>query len=79
MGLKAFILAGTFIYTHSVCMQALKALVSLCRCVVTNEPWHGISNNVVCATSKAPDQPAHTRSPIRAFASRLNILGVFSY
>ena len=24
------------------------------------EPWHGISNSVVCATSKASDQPAHT-------------------
>ena len=33
-----------------------------------------ISNNVVCATSKDPDQPVHTRSLIRAFASRLNIL-----
>ena len=42
--------------------------------VITNEPWHGISNNVVCAISKASDQPAHTRSLIRAFASRLNIL-----
>ena len=38
------------------------------------EPWHGIFNNVACATSKASDQPAHTRSLIRAFASRLNIL-----
>ena len=38
------------------------------------EPQHEISNNVVCATSKASDQPAHTRSLIRAFASRLNIL-----
>ena len=38
------------------------------------EPVHEISNNVVCATSKASDQPAHTRSLIRAFASRLNIL-----
>ena len=28
-------------------------------------------NNVVCATSKASDQPAHTHSLIRAFASRL--------
>ena len=35
---------------------------------------HGISNNVVCATSKASDQPAHMRSLIRAFACRLNIL-----
>ena len=39
-----------------------------------NEPVHEISNNVVCATSKASDQPAHTRSLIRAFASRLSIL-----
>ena len=44
-----------------------------------NEPWHRISNNVVCATSKDSDQPAHTRSLIRAFASRLNIPGVLSY
>ena len=39
-----------------------------------NEPVHEISNNVVCATSKASDQPAHTRSLIRAFACRLSIL-----
>ena len=32
---------------------------------------HEISNNVVCVTSKASDQPAHTRSLIRAFASRI--------
>ena len=37
-------------------------------------PVHEISNNLVCATSKASDQPAHTRSLIRAFASRLSIL-----
>ena len=41
---------------------------------IQNEPVHEISNNVVCATSKASDQPAHTRSLIRAFASRLSIL-----
>ena len=29
-----------------------------------NEPLHEISNNVVCATSKASDQPAHMRSLI---------------
>ena len=40
----------------------------------TNITVHEISNNVVCATSKASDQPAHTRSLIRAFASRLSIL-----
>ena len=46
-----------------------------------NEPVHEISNNVVhvYATSKASDQPAHTHSLIRAFASGLNILGVLSY
>ena len=38
------------------------------------KPVHEISNNVVCATSKASNQPAHMRSLIRAFASRLSIL-----
>ena len=38
------------------------------------EPLHDISHHVVCATSKVSDQPPHTRSLIRAFASRLNIL-----
>ena len=38
------------------------------------EPRHDISNNVVCATSKGSDQPAHRPRLIRAFASRLNIL-----
>ena len=44
------------------------------RSLVTFEPWHGISNNLICATSKTSDQPAHTRSLIRAFAGRLDIL-----
>ena len=43
------------------------------------EPVHEISNNVVCANSKASDQPVHTRSLIRAFASRLSILRLLSY
>ena len=38
------------------------------------EPVHEISNNLLCATSNASDQPAQTRSLIRAFASRLSIL-----
>ena len=42
--------------------------------LIKNEPWHEISNSVVCAASKASCQPAHTRSLIRAFACRLNIL-----
>ena len=44
-----------------------------------NEPRHEISNNVVCATSKGSDQPAHTCRLIRAFACRLSILWVLSY
>ena len=39
-------------------------------------PLHEISNNVMFKTSKGSDQSAHTRSLIRAFASRLNILTV---
>ena len=38
------------------------------------EPVHEISNNVVCETGKASVQPSHTRSLIRAFACRLNVL-----
>ena len=45
-----------------------------CICMYYNKPVHEISNNVVCATSKASGQPAHTRSLIRADASRLSIL-----
>ena len=42
--------------------------------ILSFEPVHEISNNMVSATSKASDQPAHMRSLIRAFASRLSIL-----
>ena len=42
--------------------------------LVTYEPWHKISNNVECETSKGSDQPAHMRNLIRAFASCLNNL-----
>ena len=42
--------------------------------IIIIEPGHEISINVVCETSKASDQPEHTHSLIRAFASRLNIL-----
>ena len=43
-------------------------------CAKRYETVHEISNNVVCATNKASDQTAHTRSLIRAFASRLSNL-----
>ena len=36
-------------------------------------PTSSGDNNVLCATSKASDQPAHMCSLIKAFASRLNI------
>ena len=42
--------------------------------LITFEAVHEISNNVVCATSKASDQPAHTHSLIRAFAGPLSVL-----
>ena len=35
---------------------------------------HDMRFPTMCATSKASDQVVHTRSLIRAFASRLNIL-----
>ena len=41
---------------------------------ISFEPVREITNNVVYATSKASDQPAHTRSLIRAFSSHLNII-----
>ena len=60
------------IFPENVCYGCcifLNAQHGVKRC----EPRHEISNNVVCATSKGSDQPAHTRSLIGAIASRLNI------
>ena len=42
--------------------------------ILVCEPVHEISNNVVCATSNASDQPARTLSLTIAIASRLSIL-----
>ena len=44
------------------------------KSLIIFEPVHDISNNVVCATSKASDQPWHTHSLIRAFTSCLSNL-----
>ena len=57
-------------------MMAFHQFASVKKHVPKNifEPRHEISNHVVCATSKASDQPAHTRSLIRAFSSHLSIL-----
>ena len=55
--------------------KQIGVLCIVLSCVIlTIEPVHEISNNVVCATSKVSDQPAHMRSLIRAIASRLSIL-----
>ena len=34
--------------------------MNVLKCNTNNEPWHEIFNKVVCATSKASDQTAHT-------------------
>ena len=67
------------VYTSKIIKNKVYTALVVFTCidVIISEPWYGISNNVVCATSKASDQPAHTSctcSLIRAFASRLNIL-----
>ena len=49
-------------------------MLSNIKLTLINELRNEISNNVVCATSKVSDQPAHMRSVIGAFACRLNIL-----
>ena len=42
--------------------------------ITTYEPRREIVNIVVWSSSKGSDKPAHTRSLLRAFAIRLNIL-----
>ena len=41
------------------------------KCTYPFEPRREISNNAICATSKASDQPAQTRRLIRTFTTRL--------
>ena len=59
---------------HKEMFQPIRSQGAVEVVELSTEPVHEISNNVVCATNKASDQPAHTRSLIRAFASRLSIL-----
>ena len=50
------------ICTHGTCaiLQKLHMLYTTCNCDrMIIEPQHEISNNVVCATSKGSDRPAH--------------------
>ena len=45
-------------------LNPLNPLNPLWICLWIYEPWHDISNNMICATSKDSNQPAHTRSQI---------------
>ena len=50
-------------------------LIEVNNCIILIiKPVHEISNNLVLATGKASDQPAHMRSLIRAFACPFSIL-----
>ena len=51
-----------FFYPHVIYFERIKKIEF--DLIYVNEPVHEISNNVVCATSKASDQPAHTRTVI---------------
>ena len=64
----------------SCLMVGGKLEIHWCRKEIAFKQRLEISNNVVCATSKGSDQPAHMHSLIliRAFASRL-ILWILSY
>ena len=59
---------------HPITAGYSDSLYKRSLCAKVYEPRHEVSNNVVCATSKASDKPAHSHSLIRAFASRLNII-----
>ena len=59
---------------HTVCASNALIVSDLNSVDKIYEPRHEISNNEVCATSKASDQPVHMPNLIRAFASRLNVL-----
>ena len=57
---------NVFKYVHTRENALIRVTIRESRII---EPVDEISNNVLCAASKASDQPAHTRSLIRAFAS----------
>ena len=67
-------------FTHLLCKQGMQTVawyscyIQLFYNACRIEPVHEICNKMECATSKASDQPAHTRSLVRAFASRMGIL-----
>ena len=63
--------SGSALEPSELCQSPKPSLMVIEQII---EPVHEIYNNVLCATSKGSDQPSHTRSLIRVFASRLNIL-----
>ena len=70
MGLK-YVIVVFSCYTHFFVYLDLKFIRIYLKPLIYNditEPPHEISNNVVCATSKGLDQPAH-----------MNILLVLSF
>ena len=73
MGIGAIWLLSLACLLVKIVTGFIRYTVILNKKTTLSEPRHEISNNVVCATSKGSDQPAHTRSLLRAFASRLNM------
>ena len=77
-----FFTSSSQLSVHSYVVRFLIVFPCNEQCVVIKnkilEPVHEISNNVVCATSKASDQPAQMRSLTSAFASHLSILWLLS-
>ena len=75
--------SGTYINwlcrRHELQTFVLECQSQFYRWPLVHEPVHEMSDNMVCATGKASDQPAHTRTLIRAFASHLNIQLLLSY
>ena len=67
-----------FLSLKGDCRGSSESTLVKCHIFGNHMHWlelvHEISNNVVCATSKALDQPAHKCSLIRAIDSRLSIL-----
>ena len=80
IGLQVSVGSSAHQSTINFCTAVIDGTVKHCILIVLgvffkhNELGNKISNNVVYATSKASDQPAHPWVLIRAFASRLNIL-----
>ena len=72
--LRPYIDLGINYIRHFIKVQFVNKGIEIINFPSIYEPVHDISNNVVCATSKASDQPALMRSLIRVFANRLHTL-----